>query len=198
MAFFYKCTSCRTKIPFVAGKLPEFCPNPQCASRAASDRDDADIVIPFIRSAATKANDDLYRSMEKASEYRAEQAAQMAGTPVSEMSGLKITNLNETRHEGAIAAVQEVTPVTQFMAANPKVSGFQGNNGVEFSGAVQTGPHPNVGARMRTAVQANHRDMVSQHCVGKDETGRMVRPGLDVTSDRPANETMQPGYRRRG
>jgi hypothetical protein len=164
----------------------------------ANDRPDNVIAMPAFLSKATKANDDLYRSIERASETRAEQAAQMAGTPVSEMSGLRITNLNDTRHEGAVAAVREVTPVTQFMDANPKVSGFQGANGVEFSGAVMSGPHPNAGARMRTAIHENHRDMVAQHCVGKDETGRMVRAHTDVVSDRPANETLQPGYRRRG
>ena len=204
MAYSLRCPVCRVKMPWdpTAG-FPEFCPNISCESRIAHDRDDSDVVMPFYRSAATKANDDLYRQMEKGSEFRAQAAAEQLGVPVSEMSDLKITNLNSTRYSNDVAAVPVNNDVTRAMAnikqMNPNAAvGFSGSEGIGYSSAVQTGPHPNIGAQMRTAIQNAHPQAVQQHCVGKDEQGRRVVPSTDVVSERPANETMQPGYRRRG
>jgi hypothetical protein len=55
-------------------------------------------------------------------------------------------------------------------------------NGAEYSTQVQSGPHPNIGATMITKARDFH---------GKLSHGMAV-------SDRPALETQQPGYRRRG
>lgn len=113
MAYSLRCPACRVKFPWNPKKgFPDYCPNKACDTRIAHDVDDNVICMPSLRSAGTTANDKLYRDMERSSEYRAEAAAQAAGVPVSEMSGLKITNLNDTRHEGAIAAVPVNNPVT--------------------------------------------------------------------------------------
>ena len=145
MGFMWRCTECRTKVPYTPD-MPEFCPNPKCKTRLLSDRDDSDVVMPFFRSAATTANDALYRRMEQASEHRVDLAAQKAGVPASEMSDLKITNLRETRHEGDIAAVPVNNSVTQFLAQNPNAGGFRADQGLGYSSTVATGPEPNRGA----------------------------------------------------
>src|SRR5262252_1727992 len=67
---------------------------PYCGHEA-DEPDDTVIPMPSLRSATTKATDKVYRDMETASIQRAEQAASMAGVPVSEMSHLKITNLRD-------------------------------------------------------------------------------------------------------
>src|SRR5262245_38625226 len=108
MAIIIKCLACDEKFrwDFAAKKkYPDYCP--ECGTFIGTNRHDADIVMPAILGARTKANDDLYRQMEKSSEYRAEQAAEMAGVPVSEMSALKITNLNDRRD-----AVDSAPPLT--------------------------------------------------------------------------------------
>ena len=183
MAYSLRCPVCRVKMPWdpTAG-FPEFCPNISCESRIAHDRDDDDVVMPFYRSAATKATDGIFERMVAGSEKRAEIAAQMAGVPVSEMSDLKITDLRPTTHAGDVAAVPVNNPVSQFMDANPQAAGFRGNNGLAYSGAVAQGFQPNRGAQMRSVIQSEH--------------GSKYAPG--AVSERPANETMQPGYRRRG
>lgn len=169
MAFSLKCPACRQKFPWDPVKgFPEYCPNEQCVTRIAHDRDDDDIVVPFIRSAGTNANDALYRQMEQASEHRAEQAAQMAGVPVSEMSGLKITNLNGTRHEGDVAAIPVSNSVTQRMdqlrAINPNAQVGFAPQGHQFAASVAhpTGigsqPDNNMGLRTRNAVRGQHTD----------------------------------------
>ena len=179
MGFMWRCTECKTKVPF-STDMPDLCPNPKCKTRLLSERDDSDVVMPFFRSASTTANDRLYREMETASERRVEMAAEKAGVPVSEMSDLKITNLRDTRHEGAVAAVPVNNSVTQFMQQNPNAGGF-GNQGASYSGAVTAGPEPNRGARVQSMVRQVHAEGM----------------GYGVVGDRPALETQQPGYRRR-
>ena len=191
MGYVLRCPACKIKIPFTA-RTPEMCPNPRCDTRVLSDRADDDIVLPFIRSSATSSHDALYRQIETASERRAEIAAERAGVPVSEMSDLKITNLNDTRHEGAVAAPLLTAANSPTMAALEQVQRANPNAGVGFSGDVQqaiqysstvaSGPEPNRGARMQSVIRRAHAETM----------------GWDKVGDRPANEiTNNPGYRRR-
>jgi hypothetical protein len=170
-----------------------------CSADFGEERADDDIVMPSIRSARIVAADKVYREMEESSSRRAQAAADMVGAPVAEMSGLKITNMVDNQRPGDVAVPVPSNPVSQFMAQNPQSSGFNTGRGVEYSMAVQQGPHPNSGAHTRTMVQNMHQDMVRQHCVGIDaDTRQRVLPSTDVISERPGLETYQPGYRRRG
>lgn len=177
MAILFKCPDCAGKFKWAAAteEWPKHCP--LCGAYVGIDDDKDEVVMPFLRSARAKANDQVYRDIEKSSEHRAELAAEAAGVPVSEMAGLKITNLSD-RKDDQIAAPRVQNEVTQFMEHN-KIGGFQ-SGGVEYSAAVQTGDGANIGARMRTSLQSHHGQT----------TGK--------TSDTPALETQQPGYRRRG
>lgn len=191
------CPECRKKFPWdVSLGYPKSCP--LCGYSMGHNRADDDIVIPFIRSAKTSQNDALYREMEQASERRVEAAAQMAGTSVEDMSGLKITNLNDSRHAGDIAAVPVANEVTRMMDAAPQSTGFNNSMGLQLSQGSAIGPYASAGARMRTALHNSHSEMVAKHAVGMDHNGRPVAANTDVTSERPANEVLQPGYRRRG
>lgn len=199
MAFVLRCPECRGKFPWQPSRPhPRHCP--LCDEYIGIDRADDDIVMPFIRSARTDATDKVYRDMERGSEFRAQVAAEMAGVPVSEMSGLKITNMNDCK-AGDISApplTGSARELENLVHAHPGTVGHV-NNGVEYSAAVQQGPHPNMGARMRTLTQQSHADMVRQHAVGRDaDTGRPVVPSTAVVSEILTNEVMQPGYRRRG
>ena len=178
-----RCPDCREKFQWDITKYgyPDVCPNKACQSRIAHDREDDDIVMPFVRSSTrTKARDQVYRDMERGSEVRAQAAADMLGVPVSDMSGLKITDLNDRQRPGDIAAPPVNNIISQTMNNNPSF-GF-GSAGLEYSQTVATGPWPSRGAQMRTVLQGEHGG----------------RAGGNAVSDRPAIETMQPGYRRRG
>lgn len=169
-----RCPECRDKFPWDAqSRWPRYCP--LCQADINNDRDDDDIVMPAFLSARTKETDKVYNDMVKGSEFRAQAAADLAGVPVSEMSSLKITDLN-TRRDAEIMAVTPNNPVSQLMAQG--IGGFQGATGGEYGGAVSTGPFPNVGAATRTMIQKQHPS--------------------SATSDQPALETMAPTYRRRG
>ena len=178
MAFGLRCPDCRKSFRYdpLAGH-PRFCP--LCKADMGEDKDDDVISIPAFLSAKTRSKDQVYRDIETSSQSRAEKAAEMAGVPVSEMSDMKITNLRSTKHEGEVAIAPVVNDVTRQMDminARGGNVGWQGSNAVEYSAAVQTGPHPNMGAKMRSALQRAN----------------------GMVSDRPGLETQQPGYRIRG
>ncbi|HSV26174.1 MAG TPA: hypothetical protein VLJ17_24510 [Xanthobacteraceae bacterium] len=190
MAVRLKCPHCEEKFLWQfsdKNQWPKHCP--ECGEYVGNDRADDDIVMPNILSPSTKSNDRLYRDMETASEQRVHAAAEMAGCDASDMSGLKITNLND-RRDAEIAAMPINNEVTRAMAAPnaDRAMGFQAN-GAMLSPDVMSGPAPNAGARMRTVLHNYHQHQVAKHL-----------PGLptDVVSERPGNETTQPGYRRRG
>lgn len=196
MAFSLRCPECRGKFPWQPSvEWPRYCP--LCQADINNDRDDDDIVCPAFLSPRTKATDKVYTDIVKGSEFRAEAAAQLAGTSVEDMSSLKITNLN-TRRDAEIMAITPNNPVSQVMAAAPNVTGFQGAAGAAYSGSVSSGPFASAGARTRTMIHTGHAEAVQRHAIGVDHNGRSVRPSDSGVSDRPALETTQPGYRRRG
>jgi len=160
---------------------PKKCPS--CKASFDPD-DDETICMPFVRSTSSigKVGDDLYRQMEAGSAHRAEVAAEMTGAPVSEMSSLKITDLGSSRHQGEVAAVLPNNPVTQAMeaaAARGQPMGF--GDGLGYSAAVAQGPGANAGAKFQNVLRERHG----------------AATGGSGVSDRPALETLQPGYRRR-
>lgn len=175
MAVKLRCPDCRGTFPWdLTGKgYPTDCP--LCESHIGHDREDDDVVMPMMQLRGnTDRVDQVYRDMERGSEIRAQIAAEQAGVPASEMSGLKITDLRSTKHPGSIAAPP--------LPAHLQNMGSFGGNGAEYATAIQTGPAPNAGAHARTALQQHHGALTRGHAV----------------SDTPALEVMQPGYRRRG
>lgn len=180
MAFALRCPDCRKAFKWNPAKdYPDHCI--LCGADMATDKseDDTVIVMPAFLSAKTKSVDQVGRDLMDSSIVRAEKAAEMAGVPVSEMSDMKITDLKSTQHEGSVAHVPVQNAVTQAMdAINARGGqvGWQGSQGVEYSGAVQTGPFPNMGAKMRTMIHQKNGSI----------------------SERPGLETTAPNYVRRG
>jgi len=162
MGFSLRCPDCREKFPWKANsRFPSYCP--LCSAHIGHDRADDDIVMPSIRSITTTATDNVYRQMETASESRAQEAAQLANVPIAEMSNLKLTNMRDG------------------MANRGAHVGFQGGNGLGYSGAVAVGPGANSGANFQTVLRQHHAEATN----------------YQATGDRPANELFQPGYRPR-
>jgi len=69
----------------------------------------------------------------------------------------------------------------QAMANRGAHVGFQGGNGLGYSGAVAVGPGANSGANFQTVLRQHHAEATN----------------YQATGDRPANELFQPGYRPR-
>ena len=208
MAFSIRCPACRQKFPWNPTQgFPDSCPNQSCSTRIAHDRDDSDVVMPFIRtSQRTKAADQVFRDVEQGSIQRQQAAAEMLGVPTQDVADIKVTDIKSTRHPGDIAAPDLTGSAAALQAHMDAMNqrggqfGFgAGGNGSGWSDGVGVGPVPHAGAKIRTAIQANHADMVARHAVGVDvNTRRPVVNTRNVVSDAPANEVRQPGYIRRG
>lgn len=157
MKVILRCPLCREKFKYdVSEGFPDDCQ--VCGERIAHDRADDDVVIPYFLSEKTKKTDGVARQVMDGSEQRAEMAAAMAGVPVSDMSGLKVTNLND-RNDAEMAAMPVKNAVTQHMdqmrAAGLPV-GFQRTQAMEQAAAAHTGSEPYAGAKMRTKLWNMH------------------------------------------
>jgi len=180
MAFSLRCPACRGKFRWDPNEgMPDKCE--LCGGKVGHDRDDDDLVWRLLRATDRTASiDKVYRDMEAGSEVRAQAAAEMLGVPTHEMSAIKITDMKDNQRQGDIAAVVPPNPVSQMMEATAGRTGFGVPDAVQYSQQSMTGPEPSAGARMRSTLQRFH-----------EQSGHVV-------SDRPALETLQPGYRRRG
>lgn len=183
MAFVIRCPECRKTFPWNSKeKMPARCPLPDCDYVSNVDPNDDGVVMPFISKAKNRAVDDMYRAMERGSEHRMRMAAEATGLPVSELSDMKLTNMKDNAHQGEASAMppprNAVTERMDQMRARGMAVGF-GSNGAETSMGVQTGPYPNAGAHAMQRVREMHA------------------AAGNATSERPALETLQPGYRRR-
>ena len=149
--FRLQCPKCTWKF-YAMSLYPDCCP--RCAYVYDPEPGDNVISMPTIRTVAGSMLDKVYRDAEKASEHRAELAAEQAGVPVSEMSGLKITNMRDNMREGDIAAMpvrNEVTRQMDRMAAAGMPIGFQ-------AGMNTTGM-PSAGAEVLGAIQRKNMGM---------------------------------------
>ena len=155
--FSAKCPDCDGKFPWEPTKgYPKACP--LCGFDTSLPDDASAIVLPAFLSTASKNNDKLYRDMEKGSEFRAHAAADMAGVPVSEMSGLKITDLNDRRDAEISAKDTEARAAAARLGMKSLDAPFQ-RNGSEFgagvaSGEVTVNGHTQHGIVPRAGMQA--------------------------------------------
>ena len=147
MAVVIRCPACRTKFRWLAETeaYPSDCP--QCGAYVGHDRADDDVVMPNILSFANRCSDGVYKAMEKASQERVYQAAEMAGCDASDMADLKITNLRDNMKQGEIAAMPVVNDLTRHMdamrARNPNAHvGFGSDHNsiaMEYAAGAATG-----------------------------------------------------------
>ena len=124
---------------------PEQCPI--CKGYIGMDDKD-EIAAPFISSYQAKNPDRLYREMEQKSEFRAQQAAEMTGMSMTDVSHLKTTNLRDNQREGDTAFVPVVNDVSRTMDAAPQQTGFSpgaASLGLQASAGTSQGPYPNAG-----------------------------------------------------
>jgi hypothetical protein len=147
-----QCPECANK--FYSKSVYGVCPY---CGHEAEEPDDTVIQMPSLRSATTKATDQVYRDMETSSIHRAEQAAAMAGVPVSEMSHLKITNLRDNVLPGETYAMPVRNAVTDQMERMKAAGMPVGMVGSQYAGDVKSGFAPNAGANMLDKINPNAR-----------------------------------------
>lgn len=155
MAIRYRCpdSACRKTFPWdSASDPPSLCPH---CGYSYAERDDSVVYMPNFMSDKTKSIEKVARGVMDGSEVRAQLAAEAAGVDVSEMSSLKVTNLNDGR-QSEFATKDVSNPVTQVMAQTPGLTGFQ-QNGAAFAGATNQGAYARAGANIVTKMTNHHQ-----------------------------------------
>lgn len=133
--------------------------------------DNPEVAAPHVSDGIGKnrllAAEQTYRQYEKATENNAITAAEMAGVPVSEMSSLKITDMQTSLREGDLAVKPVENDVSKVMAQKPGVFGFQDRTGAAaFGQAAHTGltptgqkiagDTPHAGAKANSVIRSFH------------------------------------------
>lgn len=119
---------------------------------------------PAIKGIAAAAGDQVYRSMEAASEHRTQMMAEYGGGSASDYSHTKITDLNDRQREGDLAYKMPANEVQTFMRQN--ASAAVGNQHVsvarEYASQAHTGYFPHAGNRTSQVVGNVHNQLVGK------------------------------------
>jgi hypothetical protein len=166
-----------------ADPLPRYCPH--CGFDSEGDDMEPAVTSPHIGLPIRNTVDTLHRDMEAGAEFRAQMAQEQFGLDTADANAMKIGDMKDGLRAGDTSDVPVNNDITRVMAAAPPgMFGFQGDQGVGYSGTVATGPFPNMGARTQKAVREAH--------VVNTADPRHVGT---KTSYQPAEETKSPNYR---
>lgn len=188
----YQCPSCDGKFQFTHHPTdeppPRFCP--LCGHD--TEKDDAlteTLSVPALQSRATRGIDDIFKADEEGAQFRADMAQVHHGLSAEDAASIRMSNMQTNNRAGEDSIIPVSNSVTQLMDQAPAGSvGFGGGAaaGLGYSQSVSTGPFPNAGARTMQKVRNQHATSL----IGSGHRG-------PVSSELPALETQQPGYRRR-
>lgn len=166
--------------------LPRYCG--VCGFDSEGEEPVETLSAPHIGKSIRGVVDTMHREMEQGAEHRANMAREHYGMDADDVRPMLETNMRDGLREGDTSEAKLApSPVTQIMeTAPPGMFGFQGAQGVGYSGPVSEGMFPNAGARAQQAVRRRH----SQFTRDAGQVGA-------TSSDLPAVETLAPGYRKR-
>ena len=143
------------------------------------------VAMPHIGKPIRATVDNLHRDMEAGAEFRAQQAMEQFGLDTADANMLKLGDMKDGLRAGDTSDVTVVNDITRVMETAPTGAfGFQGAQGIGYSGPVATGAYPNMGARTQKVVRQAH--------VSNTADPRHVG---HKTSSMPALETTSPNYR---
>lgn len=185
MSYKLRCPGCSEVFKWAGKDWPNFCP--LCGfSTALPERDE--IQAPHTRDGRAKAMlksaDQTYRGYEAATEKNAQQAADIAGVPVSEMSGLRITNMESQLRPGDLAAKHVTNDVSRMVDANKDTFGYQTNPSAAIGMAANahSGKHAHAGAGAFGMLREIHQKTGAASVVPtKEVLDRTARQGGKVS-----------------
>ena len=163
--------------------VPRFCP--QCGYDTEDAEPEQALALPHIGLSIKTTVDTMHRQMEDGAQFRADLASEKYGLDTADANAMKLGDMKDGLRAGDTSDVPVVNDITRVMeAAPPGVFGFQGDQGVVYSGSVSQGPYPNMGARTQKAIREAH--------VSNTADSRQVGTR---TSSMPSLETTNPNYR---
>jgi hypothetical protein len=163
MAFFrsYQCPDCGGVFKFL--HHPAESPPPDACELCHASMVEPEPVFvaqaPRIGTTRGERLDQVFRQLEIASEARAELMAQAGGGSVADYAHTKLTNFNDSRHAGDVAAITPPTPVQGFMMNSGAGGGYKPLGGAEpseYAAQTKSGPFPYAGAQASDRVRGMH------------------------------------------
>jgi hypothetical protein len=178
----YACPSCAKQFQYdhhpsvAADPLPRFCPHCGFDSMANGASYEPTLAAPAIGTGMVKRAEGVQAAVQEGANFRADMARETMGLDAEAAAMIRDTSTGPVDNA-----------VSQAMARMPaNTVGFNPANAAEYATTTGTGPYPNAGARAMQGVRAFH----NQFTQGAGHAGA-------TTSEIPALETQQPGYRRR-
>jgi hypothetical protein len=166
-----------------ADPVPRYCP--KCGFDSEDEEPTEAITSPHIALSIKGVVDNMHKEMEAGADFRAAMARDQFGLDAEDVAPMKFGDMKDGLRPGDTSDVPVQNDISRLMtAAPPGMFGFQGGQGVGYSGPVSEGPFPNMGARTQKEVREAH--------VANTADPRHVG---HKTSSVPALETTQPGYR---
>jgi hypothetical protein len=163
--------------------VPRYCP--KCGLDSEDEEPVPAITSPHISLPIRNTVDTMHREMEAGADFRAAMAREQFGLDAEDVAPMKLGDMKDGLRPGDTSDVPVQNDISRLMtAAPPGMFGFQGGQGVGYSGPVSEGPFPNMGARTQKAVREAH----VQNTADPRHIGTKV-------SSVPAEETKSPNYR---
>ena len=97
MRFKLKCRLCGETFRWVGDEFPDEC---QVCFQYIGNDGKPEVAAPYIALGAAKNGDNVYKAMEKGAEHRINVAAENLGIDRSELSDMKMTNMQDNAREG--------------------------------------------------------------------------------------------------
>lgn len=172
----YKCPDCDGVFRDLQVRADDPPPDrcPLCNSWVSDTAPPEEVFVPqapAVRSAISRAVDDVYRGTEDASVLRTEMMAQLGGGSASDYNHTKITNLRDHQRPGDVAYVPPPpNPVSELMRTNPNVGGHT-QQAQQFAEANRYGVGAYAGEKARQATVSQHRAQL-QSIVGAGTLAR--------------------------
>jgi hypothetical protein len=174
-----RCPGCGDTFKWSAKGWPKFCP--MCGYTTAMPQRD-EIQSPYVSAGRPKAllqsAEQTYRELESSSARNAIAAADAAGVPASEMSSLKITDLNTQLRPGDIAAKPVVNDVTRFMDRNRQVVTQMQANAMGYAAQAHSGKDAYAGARAFAALRGAHAEVGPRVVLSGQKVAKGERPSV--------------------
>ncbi len=202
MAYKLRCPGCHEVFKWAGKSWPRFCPN--CGYTTALP-EGGEITAPHISDgrakALSKSAEQTYRDYSDATARNAQIAADIEGVPVSEMSGLKITNMNTQLRPGDLATPSVTNDVSRTIEASKGVFGYQNNpqNAIGFAAAAHTGKSPHAGANAFAALREIHQKHGAATVLAGQTTVKGGTPSVQpFASEAPTKEILDRNQRQGG
>lgn len=159
----YRCPDCAGEFDFLHHPADE--PPPErcelCGSYMGDEPQSAPVLHLNFGKPKNAVPDQLYRRMEDSSKARAEEAAEMTGASVSEMSAVKITDMKDNTRAGDTFNIDNASAAARRLSTAAAKPELQNPQAAQWAGETTAGPEALTTRTMMDKMP--HRNLIAEH-----------------------------------